>query len=224
MVAEEGDVGAGEAAEFGHFGAVADNDQAAVGHLGEGFDDQVDAFVGDQAGGGEVEILLVVADGEGVDVDRGVDDLGVTAVDLFYAAGDVGGVGDEFVDAVGGADVPLADIVQDEAGEGAFNALGQAGLAQIFVLHVPGVADGRVAVADMGLIRAGEDAFGDGVAAGDDEVVAGHVELLDGDGHEREVSAVFCAGAGEALDEGGFRALAKKFGAVLVGEEIADGE
>ncbi len=60
------------------------------------------------------------------------------------------------------------------------------GLAKILHLQVPSIPHGRVAIADMELIRAGYDAFGDGVTIADYDIVTRQIELLDREGHERQ--------------------------------------
>lgn len=201
LVAHHRDVGLGDGLGLLEVGAVADDDELFVGHLVEGFDDQFDFLVGHHARGGQVVVLLVLAAGEGRDINRRVDDIGFAAVDFLDAARDEAAVGDEIIDAVGRARIPDAHVVQDELGEGTLEAVVEAGFAQVLVREVPGIADGAVHIGDVDLVRPGQDAFSDAVRARDDEVVIGDIELLDGNRHEGQIAAVVLLGAGELLDE-----------------------
>ena len=86
----------------------------------------------------------------------GVDDIAVAAIVLFDALGDIMRVGDKIVHPVGGALVPDAHLVHlprhDEAGK-------PVGIGAVGVVKIPHIADGRMAVADMHGIRAGDDAL-----------------------------------------------------------------
>lgn len=84
-------------------------------------------LIGYHARGGQVVILLVLAAGEGIDIDRRVNDVGFAAVDFLDAARDEAAIGDEVVDAVGCARIPDAHVVQDELGYGTLEAVVEAG-------------------------------------------------------------------------------------------------
>lgn len=224
LVAHHRDVGARDGFGLLEVGAVADDDEVPLRHLVEGLDDEFDFLVGDEARGGQVVALLVLAAGEGCNVDGRVDDVGLTAVDFLDAARDEAAIRDEIIDAVGRARIPDAHVVQDELGEGAFRPVVKAGLAQVLVREVPGIADGAVDVGDVDLVWPGEDAFRDAVGAADNEVVARDVELLDGERHEGQVAAVVFPRAGELLEEARMRLLVFDEAALSLGQEVDEGE
>lgn len=184
LVAHHRDVGLGDGLGLLEVGAVADDDELPVGHLVEGFDDQLDFLVRHHARGGQVVVLLVLATSEGRDIDRRVDDIGFAAVDFLDAARDEAAVRDEIIDAVGRARIPDAHVVQDELGEGTLEAVVEARFAQVLVREVPGVAYRAVHVGDVDLVWARQDALGNAVGTRDDEVIVGDVELLDSNRHE----------------------------------------
>ena len=224
LVAHHRDVGLGDGLGLLEVGAVADDDELPVGHLVEGFDDQFDFLVRHHARGGQVVVLLVLAAGEGRDIDRRVDDIGFAAVDFLDAARDEAAIRDEIIDAVGRARIPNTHVVQDELGEGALEAVVEARFAQVLVREVPCIADGAVHIGDVELVRPGQDAFGDAVGAADNEVVARDVELLDGERHEGQVAAVVLLGAGELLEEARMRLLVFDETALSLGQEVDEGE
>ena len=224
LVAHHRDVGARDGFGLLKVGAVADDDEVTLRHLVKGLDDEFDFLVGDEARGGQVVVLLVLAAGECCDVDGRVDDVSLAAVDFLDATRDESAVGDEVVDAVRGARVPDAHVVQDELGERALCPVVEAGLAQVLVREVPGVADGAVDVGDVELVRPGEDAFRDAVGARDNEVVARDVELLDGERHEGQIAAVVFPRAGELLEEARMRLLVFDETALSLGQEVDEGE
>lgn len=224
LVAQHCDVGGRDGFCLFEVGAVADDDEVLVGHLVKGLDDEFDFFVGDEARGGQVVVLFVLAAGEGSDVDGRVDDVGLTAVDFLDAARDKATVRDEIVDAVGRARIPDAHVVQDELGDGTLEAVVEAGFAQVLVREIPGIADGAVHIGDVDLVRPGQDAFGDTVRARDDEVVVGDVELLDGNRHEGQITAVVLLGAGEFLDEARMGLFILDEIALTVGQEVDERE
>lgn len=184
LVAHHRDVGLGDGLGLLEVGAVADDDELPVGHLVECFDDQLDFLIGHHTRGGQVVVLLVLAAGEGRDIDRRVDDIGFAAVDFLDAARDEAAVRDEIIDAVGRARIPDAHVVQDELGEGALEAVVEARFAQVLMREVPGVAYRAVHVGDVDLVWARQDALGNAVGTRDDEVIVGDVELLDSNRHE----------------------------------------
>ena len=98
------------------------------------------------------------------------------------------------------------------------------GLSQILRLQIPRIAHGRVHVTDMHLIRTCYDTFGDGVIARNDDVVAGHVKLLDGERHQPEIVAEMTTCQRQALDEGGIDSLAGEEVTRRLGDEIHQGE
>ena len=220
LIAHHRDVGLGDGLGLLEVGAGADDDELPVGHLVEGFDDQLDFLVGHHARGGQVVVLLVLTAGEGRDIDRRVADIGFAAVDFLDAARDEAAVRDEIIDAVGRARIPDAHVVQDELGEGALEAVVEARFAQVLMREVPGIADGAVHIGDVDLIRSGQDAFGDTVRARDDEVVVGDVELLDGNWHEGQITAIVLLGSGEFLDDPRIGQLILDEIALAVGQEV----
>ena len=96
----------------------------------------------------------------------------VASINLADTTGDVRGISQEEVDAIGGTRVPAAQPMQQPAGISTLQSVLQAALAQVLRLQVPGVAHWRMHVADMELVRPGNDALGDRMIAGDDDVVA----------------------------------------------------
>lgn len=205
-------------------GTVADDDELLVGHLVEGFDDELDLLVGHHARGGQVVVLFVLAAGEGRDIDWRVDDVSFAAVNFLDAPRDKAAVGDEVVDAIGCARIPDAHVVQDELGKGSLEAVVEAGFAQVLVREVPGIANGAVHIGNVDLVRPGQDAFGDTVRARNDEVVVGDVELLDGNRHEGQIAAIVLLGAGEFLDETRMGLLILDEIALAVGQEVDESE
>jgi hypothetical protein len=96
---------------------------------------------------------------------------------------DIAGVGDEMVDAVRGAHVPLP---QRGRGERHQRARHGAGRRAVLGIQVPDIAHGRMAVADVHRLGAGNDALGRTGLAGDDQVVVAQVEGFQGIGHQRQ--------------------------------------
>ncbi len=92
------------------------------------------------------------------------------------------------------------------------------------MLQIPGIANRRVHVADMQLVRASQHALGHRMAAGNDQVIGGHVQLLDGQRHQWQVLLIMSARLRQLLNEGGLGALAAKMSAVCVGKKIDDCE
>ena len=220
LEAEHRHVRAGGGAHLVHVGPVADDHQPALRHAREGLDDHRHALVRHHARGGQVEVLLVGAQREARHIHRRMHHAGLAPVDLAHPPADEGRVGDEAVDAGGGAAVPQPHVVQHRAGEGALQATLHAGLAQVLVLHVPGVADRRMDVADMELVRPGQHALGHRVARRDDQVIARQVMLLDRQRHQRQVVAEAPARARQALDEGGARDPAAQEAALAGAEKV----
>ena len=79
-------------------------------------------------------------------------------------------------------------------------------------------------IADMQLVRPGEHTLGDGVATGNDQVVRRHVELLDGQWHQRKILLVMRFGLGQLLDEGRRGAFATETGSIFIGKKVDHGE
>ena len=98
------------------------------------------------------------------------------------------------------------------------------GLLQILGLKIPSITNGGVAVAEMKLTRPGDDAFGKGIAAGDDHVVSAEIKLLNRQRHEREAMTVVFFAAGELLHEGGFYRLAIEKLTTLVVQSVDQAE
>lgn len=224
LVAHHGDVGFGDSLGLLEVGAVADDDELFVGHLIEGFDDQLDFLVRHHARGGQVVVLFVLAAGEGIDIDWRVDDIGFAAVDFLDAARDEAAVGYEVIDAIGRARIPDAHVVQDELGDGPLEAVVKTGLAQVLVREVPGVAYRAVHVRDVDLVWARQDTLGDAMRTRDDEVVVGDVELLNGNRHEGQIAAVVLLGTRELLDEARMGLFVLDEAALVLGQEVDERE
>ena len=151
LVAEPAHVGRQRALHASGFGAVADHDQATLGHRRERLDDERHALVRHQPRRAEVEVLLVAAQCEALDVDRRMDHLGLAPVGLADAACDEVRVGDEAVHTIGAALVPAAQVVQHQAHrrarQPALQPAGEPRFGEVLVLQVPGLAHRRVHVA-----------------------------------------------------------------------------
>lgn len=224
LVAHHGDVGFGDSLGLLEVGTVANDDELFVGHLIEGFDDQLDFLIGHHARGGQVVVLLVLAAGEGIDIDWRINDVGFAAVDFLDATRDEATVGDEVVDAIGRSRIPDAHVVQDKLGNGPLEAVVKAGFAQILVREVPGVAYRAVHVGNVNLIRPRQDSLGDAMRTRDDEVVVGDVELLDGNRHEGQIAAVMLLGTRELLDEARMGRFILDEAALVFGQEVDERE
>lgn len=224
LVAHHGDVGFGDSLGLLEVGTVANDDELFVGHLIEGFDDQLDFLIGHHARGGQVVVLLVLAAGEGIDIDWRINDVGFAAVDFLDATCDEAAVGDEVVNTVGRARIPDAHVVQDELGDGTLETMIETGLAQILVREVPSVAYRAVHVGDVELVWARQDALGDAVGARDDEVIVGDVELLDGNRHEGQIAAVMLLCPWELLDEACMGLFVLDEAALVFGQEVDERE
>lgn len=224
LVAHHRDVGLGDCLRLLKVGAIADDDELLVGHLIEGFDDQLDFLIGYHTRGGQVVVLFVLAAGEGIDIDWWIDDVGFAAVDLLDAACDEATISDEVVNTVGRARVPDAHVVQDELGDSTLEAVVEARLAQVLVREVPGVAYRAVHIRDVDLVWARQDALGDAVGARDDEVVVGDVELLDGNRHEGQIAAVMLLCPWELLDEACMGLFVLDEAALVFGQEVDERE
>lgn len=224
LVAHHRDIGLSNGLGLLEVGAVTDDDELPVRHLIEGFDDQLDFLVGHHARGGQIVILLVLAAGEGIDIDWRVDDVGFATVDFLDAPCDEAAVGNEVVDAVGRTRIPDAHVVQDELGDGPLKAMVKTGLAQVLVREVPGVAYRAVHIGDVELVWARQDALGDAVGARDDEVVVGDVELLDGNRHEGQIAAVMLLCPWELLNEARMGLFVLDETALAFGQEVDERE
>jgi len=199
LATKESDVGGtrGKGAEAVRFRAFTDDEQLAR-CAEEGLDGEVDTFVGDEGGDDEVEVVGIgrgSGQGEGGDIDAGVDDAGVAAVDAFDALGDILGVGDERVDAVI-LQIELLEVRTGGEESGAF----EGPAFEILIFHAPDVAHGGVAIAEM-LGAAGDgDAFGDAMAGGNYEVTIVELDGFDGGREGGEEAAVERADAGEIIE------------------------
>ena len=92
--------------------------------------------------------------------------------------------------------------MENPASQGAAYTAVQAGLPQILMLQIPGVAHRRMAEADVQLVRPGEHAFGHRIGTGQHEIIAGEVQLLYGERHERQKAPVPLPHARDSLQEG----------------------
>ena len=93
-------------------------------------------------------------------------------------------------------------------------------LLRILRLKVPGIAHRRVAIADMQLVRARDDAFGNRMAVADHDVITGHIELLDGHRHERQEPPVEVLNEGHLLQEGRVDLPAAEASAMLLRQAV----
>ena len=114
--------------------------------------------------------------------------------------------------------------MQDQLGDGTFEAMVEAGLAQVLVREVPCVAYRAMHIGDVNLVGARQDALGDAVGARDDKVVVGDVELLDGNRHEGKIAAVMLLGTGKLLDEARMGLFVLDEAALVFGQEIDERE
>ena len=89
----------------------------------------------------------------------GVDDVAVAAVIFFDALGDVVGVGDKVIYAVRSTLIPHANFVHLALHDLTHQPVG---VVAVGVVKVPHIADGRMAVADVHSIRAGDNPLGAG--------------------------------------------------------------
>ena len=135
----------------------------------------------------------------------GVDDVAVAAVVFFDALRNVVRVGDEIIDAVGGAFVPHAQLVHLVGHDGAHQPVG---VGAVGVVKVPHIADGRVAVADVHGVRPRDDALGAGRRGGQHEVILRQVQRLERAGHQRQQVFVQFGGKGQFLHPGGADVIA----------------
>ena len=208
--AEEAHVGRGEPGQFFHLGTVAGDDQLPPGHRAECAHQQVDALVRNQARHGEIKrfprcaVTLVCGD-----VDRRIDDIGVAAVAVAYALGNVFGDGDKAVDASRGAQIPAPEPGKLAAREPAERAAVEPRLRQILRLQVPGIARRRIAQADVQLVGPGANAFGDRVRARDHQLVGRQVELFDRLRHQRKILSKVPPRKRKPLDERGANRLCR---------------
>lgn len=98
----EGDGGAGEVDEALVLATVSEYFEFNAEFVSGG-DGEVDAFVGNLAGVGHVEIGAGFAGGEALGVDGWVENYRIAVVVFFDALADFGGIGDEEIDVLGGA-------------------------------------------------------------------------------------------------------------------------
>jgi len=199
LIAHERHVRPGQRPDLPHVRAVADDDQALVGHLSKGIDDQVNAFVGNHAGGRQIEILLVLTRRERLDIDRRVDHGAVAPIGLGDPPPDEVRDGHEMIHAMGGSDIPQAQAMKQVTHQPSAGAPASPRFPQVLVLQIPRIAHGRVDVAKMRLIRPRQHALGHRMAAGDHQVIPGQIELLDPKRHERQVGAIMTPGPRHAL-------------------------
>lgn len=88
---------------------------------------------------------------------------------------------------VGAEPVPQAQVVKKGGHEKSFDS---AGTGHVVVIHVPNVTHGRMAIADVQRFRGSQHAFGWAGFAGNNEIVAAKIELLQCQGHERQIVLV----------------------------------
>ena len=223
LVAHQRHVWRGQLPGLLHLRPTADHDELLVGHPGERLDDHRDALVRHHSRGRQVVILFRRVERELTCVDRWINHRGFAAVALVDAPTDEVRVGDKVVNTASGALIPHAHVVKQHARQFGLESMIETRFVQVLMLQIPGIADRRVHVADMQLVRAGQNALGYGMAAGNHQVVARHVQLLDGQRHQGQILLVVRLRLRQLLDESRGGALAAEVGAVLIGEEIDHG-
>src|SRR4051794_21200587 len=114
--------------------------------------------------------------------------------------------------------------MQNPAGQRAPYTSVQASLPEILMLQIPGVAHRRMAEADVQLVRSGEHAFRHRIGAGQNEIIAGEIQLLYGERHEREKAPVAPPHARNPLQEGSLDSSAPQKTALGRGHEIDQAE
>ena len=129
-------------------------------------------------------------------------------------------VGDEMRDARAAAPVPVAQPVEHAMDERAAQPGREPARCEVLVPQVPCVAHRRVAIADVELRGRRPHALGDGVRAGDDEVVGGDVERFDRPRKQRQQQPKVTARTGHSLQERRARALAEQPRPLRVGQEV----
>ena len=196
---EHGDGGARDPPDLVEHLAAAEHDEAAA-HGVEGPHGEVRPLVGHELARhqpGAVPAALRI-DVEVVDRHGRRDHLRLAPVVAGDALGDGARIRHEMVDPLGRERVPGTDVV---GGGQHQRALQQAGRAAVLVEHVPDVAHGRVAVADVDGAGRRDHALGRPGFAADDQVVAAQVELLQRHRHQRQVVLVELRREGQPADE-----------------------
>src|SRR5579859_2728614 len=92
------------------------------------------------------------------------------------------------------------------------------------MLQIPCVADRRIAVADVQLIRPGDGSLGYGIAAADHDVIGREVELLDGQRHQGQIAAILLFDERHLLQEGDGSFFVQDKEALFVAQCIDQGE
>ena len=182
-------------------GAVPDDHQLLFRHCAERLHDETHLLVWRHAGGCDVVVPLLIAQRVRSHVHGRVYHLRVPAVAFSYAPRNKSRVGEERVHAASGSRVPYAHVVEDEPSQPPLHAPVKPRLREILVLHIPGIADGRVNVGYVELVRPRQHPLRHRVGAGDHHVVAGQVDLLYGERHQREIGLVFLPCHGHMLEE-----------------------
>jgi hypothetical protein len=106
-------VWSGDGLQATQFRSPSDDFELPVGQPVESLNDEINALERNQAGHHSVVVFLVRAEGESIDVNRGIYNLGRGPVDLFEPSAHVLGVGDPTIDAVGSRSIPKTDIVHN---------------------------------------------------------------------------------------------------------------
>ncbi|CAD6563497.1 hypothetical protein LMG24235_08746 [Paraburkholderia sabiae] len=86
LIAHDLHVGRRLLAHLLHVGTVADHDELALGHLRKRLDDQIDLLVRHHARRRQIEIVLLFAERERLDIDGRKDHFGFALIDLANAA------------------------------------------------------------------------------------------------------------------------------------------
>ncbi|CAH0187882.1 hypothetical protein SRABI106_01248 [Rahnella aquatilis] len=183
LIAQNFDIAASPGFYFRHFRTVTDHHQFLIRHLTECFNNQVDTLIRHHAGGGKIEVFFILLQSKTFYIDRRINNIRIPAIDLLNSPGNKLGISDKVIHAIGCPVIPNPDFMQEPAGQFPFQAFVQPRLTQILVLKIPGIADRRMHITDVQLIRAGQYAFSHRMTAGKHNVMPRHIKLLDSQRH-----------------------------------------
>ena len=136
--------------------------------------------------------------GKGRDIHRRVDYRRLTPPVLTDAPGHSARIGHEMVHPKGAGQIPAPQARQQQAHAQTGKRPGR---GYVVGPGIPEVTHGRVAVTDMQAVRAGDHALGRAGLAGNDQIIAREVKLLQCQRHERKVTLVLLPAAGQTVDE-----------------------
>src|SRR5579872_7290248 len=114
LVSKQPNVGRCDRTELFQLGTFADDQQSPVWHLPERFDRQINPFVRNEPGSGEIEIFLFFIQSEKIRIHRWIYRRRLAAIKFMDPATDKIGIRDEDIDAMRRADVPVADVVKNQ--------------------------------------------------------------------------------------------------------------